>query len=825
MKQVLVRFAAIAALVAGTAAQTVPPRAAAPADVGAPERGFVSSRPGESWEHGLLSGNGKIGASVLGQPLDDTIILSHERLFLPERPPTLPPLLAPRLFEIRRLIDQGLYREAEELAFKLSGQEGFLYPDPFVPAFDLRIRMDLETHVTGYRRSVDFQTGEATVRWTGSEASFQRSLFVSRADGVVVLRITASRPGSINARLQLRPREPGHQRVRRNIADVKTTADASWITYSNRYTNAYPGSIQVLEGVASIRARSGATAIDQKRTGASSVEESTVVITGADEVLVLLDISPLYRAGQSRMDETKRGLSALPDSYEKLLSRHAPVHAKLFNRARLDLGGGADHRLTSEQLIAKSTDAEPSRALIEKLFDAGRYNIISSTGELPPTLQGVWAGTWDPPWAGDYTHNGNVPSAIASMLTGNMPELMLAYTSYIESIVPYLEMNADRIFGARGVVLPSRSTTNGFNNALAPRFAGAFWVGGAAWAAHYFYDYYLFTGDRSFLERHALPFMEKAAVFFEDYLYEGPDGKWIFSPTQSPENSPSNTQSQATFNATMDVAAAKELLTNVIAASRELGVNSQKIPVWQRMLEKMPPYLINEEGAVREWLTPVLVDNYAHRHASQLYPLLDGMPAEIRESAALQAGFKRLVELKLERHWQDWQKQRGYMSFGLVQLGQAAASLGESELAYRALVPLINRYWLHNLASMHNYRTLFNMDISGGLPAVIIQMLVGSEPGMIQLLPALPAAWTSGAIEGVLCRGQIEIKRLAWKDRSVSVTLVSKRDQDVTLRAPSPIESARIDRSEAAARPGDRPDSRGISLRAGREVTVELRLK
>lgn len=822
MKQILVRLAASGALLAGTAAQTVPPKA--PADVGVPERGFVSSRPGESWEHGLLSGNGKIGASVLGQPLDDTILVSHERLFLPERPPTLPPLLAPRLFEIRRLIDRGLYREAEELAFKLSGQEGFLYPDPFVPAFDLRVRMDLDTHVTGYRRSVDFQTGEATVRWTGSEASFQRSLFVSRADGVVVLRITGSKPGSINARLQLRPREPGHQRVRRNIADVKTTADSSWITYSNRYTNAYPGSIQVLEGVASIRARSGATAIDQKRTGASSVEESTVVITGADEVLVLLDISPLYRAGQSRMDETKRELSALPDSYEKLLSRHAPVHAKLFNRARLDLGGGADHHLTSEQLIAKSTDAEPSRALIEKQFDAGRYNIISSTGELPPTLQGVWAGTWDPPWAGDYTHNGNVPSAIASMLTGNMPELMLAYTSYIESIVPYLEMNADRIFGARGIVLPSRSTTNGFNNALAPRFAGAFWVGGAAWAAHYFYDYYLFTGDRSFLERHALPFMEKAALFFEDYLYEGPDGKWIFSPTQSPENSPSNTQSQATFNATMDVAAAKELLGNLIAASRELGVNAQKIPVWQGMLEKMPPYLMNEEGAIKEWLTPVLLDNYAHRHASQLYPLLDGMPAEIRESPALQAGFKRLIELKLERHWRDWQQQRGYMSFGLVQLGQAAAALGKSELAYRALLPLINRYWLHNMASTHNYRSLFNMDISGGMPAVIIQMLVTSEPGTIRLLPARPAAWPSGTVEGVLCRGQVEIRKLAWSPGAISVTLVSLREQQVTLHAPVGIADASVKGGKGVLGAGSTADVRTIFLPAGQEVTVELRL-
>lgn len=825
MMRWIVRLVAATGVVIATVVPASVDSAPPPQETGAPARGFVSSLPGETWEQGLLSGNGTIGASVLGQPLDETIVLSHERMFLPERPPTLPPHTGPRLFEIRQLIDKGLYRAAEELAFNVSGQEGFLYPDPFVPAFDLRLRMDADMHITDYRRSVNFETGEAGVRWTGHESAFKRTLFVSRADGVAVLRITGSRPGSVNCRLELRSRDPGHQRVRRHIADIKVGAEPGWLTYTNRFTNAYPGSIQSLEGVASIRTRNGASRVEQRRTGASAAEESVLTITGADEVLVLIDISPVYRAGESKIEATKRKLSALPDDYASLLAPHALMHGKLFNRARLDLGGGKDHHLTSEQLIAKSTDAEPSRALIEKQFDAGRYNIISSTGELPPNLQGVWAGTYDPPWASDYTHNGNVPSAIASMLSSNMPELMLAYTSYIESIVPYLEMNAQRIFGARGVVLPSRSTTNGFNNALAPRFAGAFWVGGAAWAAHYFYDYYQFTGDRAFLQKHALPFMEKVALFFEDYLFEGPDGKWVFSPTQSPENSPSNTQSQATFNATMDVGAAKELLHSLIKASRDLGVNAQKIQVWQRMLDKMPPYLVNKEGAVMEWLTPVLADNYAHRHASQLYPLFDGMPDEIRDSPSLQKAFKRVIELKLERHWRDWQQQRGYMSFGLVQLGQAAATLGEPDLAYRALLPLINRYWLHNLASTHNYRSLFNMDISGGMPAVIIQMLVASEPGTIRLLPALPKEWPSGAIEGVLCRGQVEIKKMSWDKGAISIRLLSPRKQQVTLRAPGPIESASVSSGAGTTKSSAGVDTRTVLLPAGQEVTIELKVK
>ena len=786
------------------------------------ERGFISSQPAETWEQGLICGNGTLGANVFSHPLDETIIFTHERMFLPMGAPTMPPDSSSRLFEIRRLIDRGLYRQATQLAFDLSGQTGFMYPDPFVPAFDLSIKMDAEKKVTDYMRSVDFQTGEATVHWADSRGVFERRMFVSRADGVAVLLITGPKPGTVSCRLKLKPRQPSQklnnrtlkssaERFKTHITDLKTTAEKSELIFRNSFAKAYPGSIHALEGVARVIAKKGMT----------TPEGETLVVAGADQVLVLVDIKVIYDPDRSRIEEMKNSLAGLSNDYESLLRPHKRIHGGIFSRMRLDIGGGSDHKLTTEELLAKTTNENLSKALVEKEFDAARYNIISCTGELPPTLQGVWAGTYVPSWASDFTHNGNVPSAIASILMGNMPELMLAYTSYIESIVPYLEINAKHIFGARGVVLPSRSTTNGFNNALAPSFAGGFWVGGAPWAAHFFYDYYLYTGDREFLAEHALPFMEKTALFFEDYLYEGPDGKYIFSPTQSPENTPGNTRSQGTFNATMDVAATKELLRNVIAASRELGVNQEKIPLWQTMLKKMPPYMISKDGVLKEWLTHKLEDNLGHRHSSQLYPLYDGMPEEIAKNPELQAAFRRIIEIKLEKHW----KRSGFMSFGLVQLGQAAASLGENELAYECLIYLVNRFWLHNLASMHNHKSLFNMDISGGMPAVLIKMLVASDPGRIQLLPALPAAWPTGTIEGVLCRGQIEIKRLEWGKGHILVKLISAKEQIVTLEAPSEIKDVATEEGGVLVQAADRKDRRRLSLPARREVTLRIELQ
>lgn len=769
-----IRIAALTVLAAGFLFNVlVTDSLALPNQLKAPARGFISSQPAETWQQGLISGNDTIGANVLSRPLDETIIFTHERLFLPKGPPLMPPLTAPRLFEIRRLIDKGLYSQATELAFNLSEQKGFMYPDPFVPAFDLSIRMDTEKDISDYMRSVDFQTGEVTVHWSDSRGVFERRLFVSRKHGVAVLLITGPDQG-INCRLGFKTREPSQKleprklessaRIfKRNIIDVKISAEKTALTFRNSFAQAYPGSIHALEGVARVIVKNGA----------AIPEGETLVVTGADQVILFIDIRMIYDPENSKIEAMTKNLAGMTSDYESLLQSHALIHGELFNRVQLNIGGGSDHKLTTEELLAKTTNESLSKALIEKEFDAGRYNIISCTGELPPVLQGVWAGTYSPSWASDFTHNGNVPSAIASMLMGSTPELMLAYTSYMESIVPYMELNARRIFGSRGIILPSRSTTTGFNNAFAPRFAGAFWVGGAAWAAHFFYDYYLYTGDQIFLAEHALPFMEKAAVFFEDYLYEGADGKYIFSPTQSPENTPGNSKSQGSFNATMAVDAAKELLRNVISASRKLGVNQEKIPLWQTMLKKMPDYMISAEGAIKEWLTPKLEDNYGHRHSSHLYALFDDLPEEIAQNPELRAAFKRVIEIKLERHWKD--NASGFMSFGVVQLGQAATSLGESELAYQCLIPLVNRYWLHNLASMHNHKTLFNMDISGGLPAVIIKMLMASDPGKIQLLPALPDAWPVGKISGLSARGGFEVD-ITWKAGKLSEAVIRSKN-------------------------------------------------
>jgi hypothetical protein len=212
------------------------------------------------------------------------------------------------------------------------------------------------------------------------------------------------------------------------------------------------------------------------------------------------------------------------------------------------------------------------------------------------------------------------------------------------------------------------------------------------------------------------------------------------------------------------------------------------------MLSKMPDYMINADGTVAEWTTPKLVDNHRHRHISHLYALYDGLPDEIASDKALRDAFKKVIENRMGPRRADG---GGVMSFGLVQLGQSAASLGEADLAYEVVDMLANVYWWPNMVSTHNPDSIFNVDICGGMPAVIIKMLVYSERGKIVLLPALPKEWPSGTLEGVLCRGQIEVKRLKWDDRKVELSLISQIPQNVTISIPQGFKKADIKKSSA----------------------------
>jgi alpha-L-fucosidase 2 len=797
--------------------------------VNADDRGCWSQTETSSWEGRLISGSGRLGALVACDPVDEVITLSHERLFLPlERP--LPPVhMAERLARVRELLLEGhcqatadavaMQAEHEGYGDELQGRDprvpGFplRWSDPLVPGFDLRLRTTALGAIQDYRRGVNFSTGVVTVCWADDRGRFARRLFASRPDDIVVLAINGPGHGQVDVAIQVASTPPDacgphdDHIFSEGIEDVAYGVSRDMLSYCSHFRRAWPGSLRGYAGVVRVVATGGTMKSDGRG----------VIVTGADEVVVLaaLDVSGTPALPLSDLQQRLRGVE--PD-FERLLARHTAVHADLVTRSRLNLGGEPERGLPSEELLALSRRAGLRPALLEKEFDAGRYAIISSCGELPPTLRGVWTATWDLGWSGHYVHNGNTQTALASLLSTGTPELLKGYFSYLESLLGDMRENARRLYACRGIHLPAHTSTRGLQNHFNELWCHEFWTAGAGWAARFFYDYWQYTGDDEFLAKHAMPFMEEVAAFYEDFLVDGPDGRYIFAPSYSPENNPGNSSSQACVNATMDIAVAKDLLRSLMAASEALHVNAGKVPRWAEMLTKMPAYAISQDGTLAEWVWPDVQQNQAHRHASHLYPVMYEVDPEIASRPDLLEACRRAVLARMAwRRGQDG----GEMAFGLVQLGLSAAHLHMADTAYEIIELLATRYWRPSLVPTHDPGAIFNVDLAGGLPAVVAEMLVQSSRGSLDLLPALPEQWERGAIEGIACRGQVIVDSLAWDPGSARAVIRSAKTQTLMVTFPAEMRTMVV-RSPVGQTMGESmASSQQLCLLAGAAVTVE----
>jgi hypothetical protein len=777
-----------------------------------PEKGFVSWLPGSCWEEALLTGNGTIGAMAIGRPHDETIILNHALLYLPASDRLAPINQAGRLEEIRRLLLSGKYAEATKIPMQLGEADGYggtRWTDPFMPALDIRIDMS-GSNVKDYARAVNFTTGEASVVWRDENGSYRRDLFASRADSCVVIRIKGS--GKINAAIELRmhPLEWSQRElVFGAIESVETAAQDKWLTYRSNFKRRYADSPEGYEAVGKVI----------QRGGRLHSEGNRIMVSGAVEVLVLMRLEPNFKRENSRIADLKADLDSRTTEYARLLGRHVKLHGELYKRVKLDLGGKKIRRLQSEALISQAQD-KVIPAMVERIFDAARYNTICATGTRPPNLQGIWNGNWTPPWSSDFTQDGNLQVAVSGLLSGHLTELIQSYCDYQESMLPFYEDNARRLYGCRGIHVPSRTSSHGWDIHFGETWCLTFWTAGAGWAASFFYDYYLYTGDLSFLRTRAYPFMKAAALFYEDFLTIGDNGKYIFNPSYSPENNPANTPSQACINATMDVMVAKQLLRNCIAAAEALKTDKEAVIKWTEMLTRMPDYEVNPDGALREWLWPGLEDNYAHRHVSHLYGLYEMIDPDIAGDQRLMSAVRTSIEKRMEFRRRE---KGGEMVFGLAQMAFIAANLGDAALVEELIDWMAGRYWNNSLASLHNPGNLFNMDLSGGFPAAVMRALVYSEPGVVGLLPALPPSWSRGRVEGVLARGQIEIKSLDWRKNRLTVAMRSQIEQTVKLRLPRPVKT--VQGKDRRLFNIDAGDQYHLTLPAGRVVKLAFRFE
>lgn len=710
----------------------------------APVHGTWEPAPAARWEDAFLSGNGHHGALVFGDPNDEQVVVTQHTLVRPGGGEHAePPRLAGRLPALQDRMLAGDLTAAESF----TDGRPLQWVQPFHPAFRTRLTRLCRPgdSGSGYRRAVDFTSGEVTASGT----DLGSRVFVSRADDVIVHEVAAGDLGiGLDHRL---PRVPAGLRVGHGAL---LTPEGALLSLRARY----PGSDRAYTGVTLVAVLGGSVAL----------APPGVRVTGAHSVLLLTRV--LRHTGEADLVAEARQLQNLlagtERPYEELLDRHLALHRTAYRRVTLDLGADPDDRsLPGSALLGHPH----SPALLERLFAAGRYHLLSSSGLLPPRLTGLWTGDWNTAWSGAFTTNANLNLQTASAQAAALPEVTEALASLVAGQLPDWRANARAIFGTRGAVAPSHTDgESGLTYHFSREYPLHLWTAGTDWLLAPLVEHDEIRGERDPRTAAALA---EAALFYEDFLTRtDSEGRLVVVPSYSPENRPAN-GSWGALNAAMDLSAARHTL---LTAAR---YHPQRARKWRELAELLPPHRINADGALAEWAWPGLDDTYDHRHLSHLYGVWPLDEINPYDTPDLAAAAHRALELRgVENH-----SAHGHLHQALV-----AARLRDAGRAAHALHQVLDGDFFHaSLMSAHYpHRDVYNADAAHALPGVLIEMLVQSTPDRLVLLPAVPDAWPSGELRGVRTRFGAEID-LDWGPRQATATLRPSRTTRVDLRTSS----------------------------------------
>ena len=796
-----------------------------------PDRGSYDTAPAVRWEDAYPVGNGRHGALIHGSPLGETVIVNHHHLVWPDpsaRPAArVPPDLSDRLGEARDLLLGGA--SAAALALLTDGWPD-CPPRPFHPAFAVRLGLADAGHATrqlpaGYRRTLDYRTGVAAATWQEPSGQWQSGCFVSRARDVVVQSLIAPPYTPLDLAVELDVGLPGAPPGLDVSASLSERAPGDMVIvvcvrYPRPGPGGYVGVTRVLAVGGTCSAARDAASRDRVAPGAEGPAGApgAVRVRGGRELLLLTRVEPFADAGErdAAVHTALAAVGRLRASYRELTDEHALLHAASYRNVQLDLNAPAEQRaMTVSELLRRQAAQldEPLAALLEKLFDSGRYLLMSASGLLPPRLTGLWQGDWTAAWSGAVTTNANLGLQLAGAVATDVPAAVAALADHVRDRLPDWRENARRLFGCRGITVPAQS--DGLDGRCAHFAAGyphQLWTAGADWLLAVLLDAAHANQDEDKAFERLRPVLRELAMFYEDFLTRtDEDGHAIFVPSYSPENAPRG-WSPAALNATMDIAAARHALlaaaASMAAASAvgEPGSAAEKRR-WLELANRLPPYRVNADGALAEWAwppagsgQPPLPDNYDHRHISHLYPV---WPLhEITVSGTPERAAAGLRGLRLRGTQDD--SAHGYLHKALV-----AARLRDARLAGQLLAALTGRrFFFRSLMSSHYpQQHVYNADAACALPGVLTELLVDSapsgpgQPGWIELLPAVPDYLPSGRLRGIrtltgalvvdlrwdLTAGRAEVVLVSHTTRDIALACRQRDQQRVTLPATRPV--------------------------------------
>lgn len=714
-------------------------------------------RPGIDWEHeGLPIGNGAMGAMIMGGVASDRIQFNEKTLWTGGpgvagydygRPAAS---LKDAIAQVQQELNGKKRLEPETVAKRL-GHKAVGYGD-YQSFGDLLLTQAGSTgEVTHYRRTLDLSDAVASVRYKTGGVTFSRDYFASYPAGVIVIRLTADRPGQIGFTAKLAI--PDNRSLSLHVADGRLTASGALKDNGLRYET----QIQVI-------AKGGT-----RRNVADSV-----TVTGADSAFLIIgagtnyaDQYPDYRGPDPHGAVQARVDAAAAQGYDRLLAAHETDYRALFDRVSLDIGQAMPDLATDQLLLQYKDGASPAdRALEALFFQYGRYLLIASSraGSLPANLQGVWNNSATPPWNADYHVNINLQMNYWPSETANLAETEPPLFDFIDALVPSGEVTARNVYGADGWVMNLNTNAWGFTGLI--DWPTAFWQPeGAAWLVRQYYEHYLFSRDENFLAQRAYPAMKATALFWLDELVTDPrDGKLVVSPSYSPEHGPFSA------GASMSQQIVFDLFTNVSQAAHHLNDTAFAAKIDAALARLDPGLRIGSWGQLQEWKEDWDDRSDEHRHASHLFALDPGDQISPRTNPALAAAARASLRARGDGGT-GWSK-AWKISFW--------AWLLDGDHAHKMLSEQLRESTLPNLLDTC---PPFQIDGNFGAVAGIAEMLLQSQTGEIDILPALPSLWRDGAVRGLRARGDLTLD-IAWSNgKARHVRLVAGHAGMVKLRS------------------------------------------